>query len=137
VLRRGTADVIFAGGAEAGISLLGLSGFAVMRALSTRNDEPERASRPFDAQRDGFVPAEGAGVLVLEDLERAKARGAHILCEVAGFGATADAGHLVQPQETGGSAARASLSATRAPRPATAPRAAPPRRAGSTRASAR
>ncbi len=107
VIRRGTADVMLAGGAEAGISQLGLAGFAVMRALSTRNDEPQRASRPFDAQRDGFVPAEGAAVLVLEELERARARGARILCELAGFGTTSDAGHLVQPQETGASAARA------------------------------
>ncbi len=106
-IRHGVADVMLTGGAEAGISQLGLAGFAVMRALSTRNDDPQRASRPFDAERDGFVPAEGAGVLVLEELERARSRGANILCEVAGFGATADAGHLVQPQETGDSAARA------------------------------
>ena len=106
-IRHGVADVMLTGGTEAGISQLGLAGFAVMRALSTRNDEPQRASRPFDAHRDGFVPAEGAGVLVLEELKRAKARGATILCEIAGFGATSDAGHLVQPQETGASAARA------------------------------
>ena len=107
VLRRGTADVMFAGGAEAGISLLGLSGFAVMRALSTRNDEPEQASRPFDADRDGFVPSEGAVVLVMERLEHALSRGANILAEVAGFGCTSDAGHPVQPEESGASAARA------------------------------
>ncbi len=106
-IRHGIADVMLAGGAEAGISQLGLSGFAVMRALSTRNDEPQRASRPFDAERDGFVPAEGAGVLVLEERERAIARGANIMCELSGFGATSDAGHLVQPQESGASAARA------------------------------
>jgi 3-oxoacyl-[acyl-carrier-protein] synthase II len=106
-IRHGTADVMLTGGTEAGISQLGLAGFAVMRALSTRNDEPQRASRPFDAERDGFVPAEGAGILVLEELERAKSRGAHILCELSGFAATSDAGHLVQPQETGASAARA------------------------------
>ena len=110
-IRHGIADVMLAGGAEAGISQLGLAGFAVMRALSTRNDAPQCASRPFDAQRDGFVPAEGAGVLVLEELERAKARGARILCEAAGFGATSDAGHPVQPQETGASAARAMANA--------------------------
>ncbi len=110
-IRHGTADVMLTGGTEAGISQLGLAGFSVMRALSTRNDEPHRASRPFDAQRDGFVPAEGAGILVLEELERAKARGAHILCEVSGFGATSDAGHLVQPLETGTSAARAMAAA--------------------------
>ena len=107
VIRRGTADVVFAGGAEAGISLLGLSGFAVMRALSTRNDEPEQASRPFDADRDGFVPSEGAVVLVMERLEHALARGASILAEVSGFGCTSDAGHPVQPEESGASAARA------------------------------
>lgn len=106
-IRHGLADVMLAGGAEAGISQLGLAGFAVMRALSTRNDAPQQASRPFDARRDGFVPAEGAAILVLEERERARARGANILCELAGFGATADAGHPVQPQETGTSAARA------------------------------
>ena len=110
-IRHGLADVMLAGGAEAGISQLGLAGFAVMRALSTRNDEPRRASRPFDAERDGFVPAEGAGVLVLEERERAIARGASILCELSGFGATSDAGHLVQPQESGASAARAMANA--------------------------
>ena len=107
VIRRGTADVVFAGGAEAGISLLGLSGFAVMRALSTRNDQPEQASRPFDADRDGFVPSEGAVVLVMERMEHALSRGADILAEVAGFGCTSDAGHPVQPEESGASAARA------------------------------
>ena len=86
---------------------MGLSGFAVMRALSTRNEEPEKASRPFDADRDGFVPAEGSVILVLESLEHASKRNARILAELAGFGCTADAGHLVQPEETGGSAARA------------------------------
>ncbi len=106
-IRQGMADVVLAGGTEAGISQLGLAGFAVMRALSTRNDEPERASRPFDAERDGFVPAEGAAVLVMERMDRAVARNATILCEAAGFGCTADAGHLVQPEETGASAARA------------------------------
>ena len=107
VIRRGVADVVFAGGTEAGISLLGLSGFAVMRALSTRNDEPQLASRPFDAGRDGFVPAEGSVVLVLESLEHAVRRGAAILAEVAGFGCTSDAGHPVQPEESGASAAEA------------------------------
>ena len=110
-IRHGVADVMLAGGAEAGISQLGLAGFAVMRALSTRNDAPQQASRPFDAHRDGFVPAEGAGILILESLEHAQARNANILCELAGFGATADAGHLVQPQETGASAARAMANA--------------------------
>jgi 3-oxoacyl-[acyl-carrier-protein] synthase II len=106
-LRRGDCDVVLAGGAEAGISQLGLAGFAVMRALSTRNAEPEKASRPFDAQRDGFVPSEGSVVLVLESLDHARRREATILAELAGFGCTADAGHLVQPEETGGAAARA------------------------------
>ena len=107
VIRRGAADVVFAGGSEAGISLLGLSGFAVMRALSTRNDEPELASRPFDADRDGFVPSEGSVVLTMERLEHALSRGANILAEVSGFGCTSDAGHPVQPEESGASAARA------------------------------
>ena len=107
VIRRGLADVVLAGGTEAGISQLGLAGFCVMRALSTRNEEPERASRPFDAQRDGFVPAEGAAVLVLESLEHALRRDAKVLCELVGFGCTADAGHLVQPEETGSAAAGA------------------------------
>ena len=107
VIRRGAADVVFAGGAEAGISLLGLSGFAVMRALSTRNDAPGEASRPFDADRDGFVPSEGSVVLVMERLEHALDRGANILAEVVGFGSTSDAGHPVQPEESGTSAARA------------------------------
>ena len=107
IIRQGLADVVLAGGTEAGISQLGLGGFAVMRALSSRNDEPEQASRPFDAHRDGFVPAEGAVVLVLEPLEHARRRNAPILAELAGFGCTADGGHLVQPEETGASAARA------------------------------
>ena len=106
-LRRGAADVMLTGGAEAGISQLGLAGFCTMRALSTRNDEPQKASRPFDAKRDGFVPAEGASVLVLETEEHALNRGAEILCEVAGFGCTSDAFHPVQPEETGEGAARA------------------------------
>jgi 3-oxoacyl-[acyl-carrier-protein] synthase II len=107
VIRRGMADVVLAGGAEAGISQLGLAGFAVMRALSTRNDAPEKASRPFDAERDGFVPAEGAVILVLESLEHALKRNATVLAELAGFGCTADAGHPVQPEESGASAAEA------------------------------
>ena len=107
VLRRGAADVMLTGGAEAGISQLGLAGFAVMRALSTRNDAPEKASRPFDAERDGFVPAEGAVILVAETLEHALKRDAHVLCEFAGFGSSSDAHHPVQPEETGESAGRA------------------------------
>ena len=107
VIRRGAADVVFAGGAEAGISQLGLAGFAVMRALSTRNDEPEKASRPFDAGRDGFVPAEGSVVLVLEELRHALDRNANILAELVGFASTSDAGHPVQPEESGSCAAEA------------------------------
>jgi 3-oxoacyl-[acyl-carrier-protein] synthase II len=107
VIRRGAADVVLAGGTEAGISQLGLAGFSVMRALSTNNDEPEKASRPFDANRDGFVPSEGSAILILESLEHARGRNATIFGEIAGFGCTSDAGHLVQPEETGESAARA------------------------------
>ena len=107
VVRRSAADIVLTGGTEAGISQLGLGGFAVMKALSTRNDEPEKASRPFDAKRDGFVPAEGAVVMVLEGEEHALARGATILCEVAGFGCSSDAYHQVQPEESGQSTAAA------------------------------
>ncbi len=107
VIRRGTADVMIAGGTEAGISLLGLSGFAVMRALSTRNDEPQKASRPFDSGRDGFIPSEGSVIMILESLEHALGRGANILAELSGFGSTSDAGHPVQPEENGTSAAAA------------------------------
>ena len=107
VIRRGDADVMLAGGAEAGISQLGLAGFAVMRALSTRNGEPEKASRPFDAGRDGFVPSEGSVILVLESLEHAVGRDADILAELAGFGCTSDAAHAVQPEESGAAAAQA------------------------------
>jgi 3-oxoacyl-[acyl-carrier-protein] synthase II len=107
IIRRGGADVVLAGGTEAGISQLGLAGFAVMRALSTNNEQPEKASRPFDAHRNGFVPSEGSVVLVLESLAHALSRDAEILAEVVGFGCTSDAGHLVQPEETGSSAAEA------------------------------
>jgi 3-oxoacyl-[acyl-carrier-protein] synthase II len=106
-LRCGRADVMLAGGAEAGISELGLAAFSVMRAISTRNDEPQKASRPFDAQRDGFVCAEGAAVFVMETLEHAQRRGARILAEVAGYGASADAYHLVAPCPDGDGAVRA------------------------------
>ena len=107
VIRRGAADVMFTGGAEAGISQLGLGGFCVMKALSTRNDEPEKASRPFDAKRDGFVPAEGAVILVLESLEHSLNRGANILCELGGFGCSSDAYHPVHPEESGESTVNA------------------------------
>ena len=101
VIRRGNAEVMLCGGSEAVIASLALSAFRNMGAVSTRNDEPERASRPFDAERDGFVLGEGAGVLVLESLEHARQRGAHIYCEMAGYGATADAWHITAPEETG------------------------------------
>jgi 3-oxoacyl-[acyl-carrier-protein] synthase II len=107
LIRRGAADVVITGGTEAGISQLGLAGFAVMRALSTRNDDPPRASRPFDADRDGFVPAEGAGILIIESLEHALRRDARVLAEVIGFGASSDGHHQFQPDEDGGGAARA------------------------------
>ncbi|HZU08866.1 MAG TPA: beta-ketoacyl-ACP synthase II [Pseudacidobacterium sp.] len=94
IIERGDADVMIAGGAEAAITPMGVGGFAAMRALSTRNDEPERASRPFDKDRDGFVVGEGAGILILEDLEFAKARGAKILAEIIGYGMSADAHHI-------------------------------------------
>src|SRR5207237_4388513 len=101
------ADVILAGGAEAPVTRIGLASFDSMHALSTRNDEPERASRPFDAERDGFVLAEAAGVLVLESLEHARKRGAHIYAEITGYGATGDAYHITAPSEGGEGAARA------------------------------
>ena len=107
VIRNGLADVVFAGGSEAGISELGLSGFSVMRALTTQNENPASASRPFDLNRDGFIPAEGSGILVLENLDHAVRRQATILAEVVGFGCTADAGHLVQPEPTGSAASAA------------------------------
>ncbi len=106
-IRRGAVDVVLAGGSEASITEIGLSGFCILKALSTHNEEPEKASRPFDANRDGFVPAEGAGILILESLEHALERGATILAEVAGYGASSDAFHAVQPDETGEGASRA------------------------------
>ena len=106
-VRRGAAEVVLGGGCEAGISHLGLGGFNVIRALTRQNDPPERASRPFDARRDGFVPSEGAAILVLERLEHAVDRGARILAEVVGYGVSSDAFHAVQPDEDGEGAARA------------------------------
>ena len=107
----GDADVMIAGGSERGSSPLGMAGFAAMHALSTRNDEPTKASRPFDKDRDGFVMGDGAGVLVLESLAHAKARGATILAEVVGFGMSDDASHITAPPEDGNGAARAMQSA--------------------------
>lgn len=113
IIRSGRADVMLTGGCEAGISDLGLAGFSVMRALATQNDEPTKASRPFDGKRDGFVPCEGSGALVLESEAHAIARGARIYAELAGFGCTSDAYHVVAPPEDGEGAARAMIEALR------------------------
>jgi 3-oxoacyl-[acyl-carrier-protein] synthase II len=107
LLRAGDADLIVAGGAEAAITPMAMAGFGNSRALSRRNDDPTRASRPFDVDRDGFVIGEGAGILVLETEEHARRRGAPILCELAGYGASADAYHMTAPSEDGEGAARA------------------------------
>ena len=111
LIRYGEADVVLTGGTEAAITKMGLSGFQNMKALSTRNEDPTAASRPFDADRDGFVLSEGAGILVMEEYEHARQRGATILAEVLGYGASADAGHITQPDEQGTGAARAMKSA--------------------------
>src|ERR671935_331382 len=100
-IQHGDADVVITGGAEATITLLGISGFTAARALSERNDAPEKASRPFDKERDGFVAGEGAGILIVEELEHARKRGARIYCELTGYAATADAFHITQPSGTG------------------------------------
>ena len=113
IIRRGDAEVMIAGGAEAPVTRIGLAAFDSMRALSRRNHEPERASRPFDAERDGFVLAEAAGILVLESLEHARRRDAPIHAEIAGYGATADAYHITAPSEGGEGAARAMRAALR------------------------
>ena len=101
IIQRSAADVMIAGGSEAAITPMGVGGFAAMRALSTRNDEPERASRPWDLGRDGFIIGEGAGILILEELEYARARGAKPLAEIVGYGMSADAYHITQPAENG------------------------------------
>jgi 3-oxoacyl-[acyl-carrier-protein] synthase II len=111
IIQRCAAEVMIAGGSEAAITPMGVGGFAAMRALSTRNDEPERASRPFDAQRDGFIVGEGAGVLILESLEFAQQRGAPILAEIVGYGMSGDAYHITQPAEGGDGGYRVTMAA--------------------------
>jgi 3-oxoacyl-[acyl-carrier-protein] synthase II len=107
IIKFGDADMFLAGGAEASIVAIGLAGFSAMKALSTRNEDPEHASRPFDRDRDGFVMGEGAGVVLVEELEHAKARGAKIYCELTGYGLSADAYHMTAPPASGEGAARA------------------------------
>jgi 3-oxoacyl-[acyl-carrier-protein] synthase II len=113
MIERGDADAMICGGTEAAVTPMGIGGFAAMRALSTRNAEPERASRPWDKNRDGFVVGEGAGILVLEELELARQRGAHILAELVGYGMSADAFHVTAPPDTGDGAFRVMRSALR------------------------
>src|SRR5438874_2862170 len=107
MIRFNEADAFLAGGAEATVVPLGIGGFAAMKALSKRNDDPQRASRPFDRDRDGFVMSEGAGILVLEELEHARRRGAHIYAELLGCGSTADAYHITAPHPEGNGASKA------------------------------
>jgi 3-oxoacyl-[acyl-carrier-protein] synthase II len=106
IIQRGAADVMIAGGSEAAITPMGLGGFASMRALSTRNDEPQKASRPFDRDRDGFVVGEGSGIIILEELEHARRRNAPMLAELVGYGMSADAHHITAPPEDGSGAVR-------------------------------
>ena len=113
IIARGDAEVMIAGGTEAAITPMGVGGFAAMRALSTRNDAPEKASRPFDVDRDGFVIGEGAGILILEDLEFARRRGANIMAEIIGYGMSADAYHITQPAEDGEGGYRVMVNALR------------------------
>jgi 3-oxoacyl-[acyl-carrier-protein] synthase II len=113
IIARNAADVMIAGGTEAAITPMGVGGFAAMRALSTRNDAPEKASRPFDVDRDGFVIGEGAGILILEELEFARRRGANIMAEIIGYGMSADAYHITQPAEDGEGGYRVMVNALR------------------------
>ena len=113
IIRRDDADVMIAGGSEAAVCAMGLGGFAALRALSTRNDEPQRASRPFDRDRDGFVLGEGSGILVIEELEHAQRRGASIYAEIVGYGMSADAYHVTAPSEDGEGAVRVMQTALR------------------------
>jgi 3-oxoacyl-[acyl-carrier-protein] synthase II len=106
IIQRGDADVMICGGAESAITPMSVAGFAAMRALSTRNDDPQHASRPFERDRNGFVIGEGAGLVILEELETARRRGAHIYAEIVGYGMTADAFHITMPDETGSGAIR-------------------------------
>src|SRR5919205_1513222 len=106
-IRLGRADAMLCGGTESAINKVGIAGFAAMRALSRRNDDPKRASRPFDARRDGFVMGEAAAILVLEELERARARGAKVYAELIGYGVSSDAAHMTEPDPTGENPARA------------------------------
>ncbi len=112
-IQRGDADLMFTGGCEASITPIGMAGFCTMKAMSTRNDDPKTASRPFDIDRDGFVMGEGSGIIILEELEHAKARGAHIYGEVVGYGATADAYHITSPAPGGEGAARSMMMAVK------------------------
>src|SRR5207245_5048045 len=113
IIKRGDAVAMIAGGSEAGIVPIGVAGFAAMRALSERNDEPAKASRPFDAERDGFVMGEGSGILIFEALEHAEKRGAKILAEIVGYGMSGDAYHITQPAENGDGAYRVIKAALR------------------------
>jgi 3-oxoacyl-[acyl-carrier-protein] synthase II len=113
IIKRGDATAMIAGGSEAAITPMSLGGFAQLRALSTRNDEPDRASRPFDTDRDGFIIGEGAGMLILEELEHARQRGATIYAEIVGYGSTSDAYHMTAPSEDGDGARRAMVMAVR------------------------